>query len=264
VDKGLYVAMTGARQAMTAQQGHANNLANVNTTGFKADLHQARSMPVYGQHFPTRAYAMTENPATDFAGGSMIQTGRDLDVAVEGEGWLVVQAPDGNEAYTRDGGLQVDVNGVLRTASGLPVLGDGGPIVLPPASKMAIGGDGTISVIPLGAPPEEVVVVDRIRLVNPDPKELGKGPDGLIRFREDIDAALNADPALAGQPVETREAEADGTVRIASGFLETSNVNAVGEMTEIISLARQYEMQVKLMGTFQENSESSARLLQLS
>src|SRR5690606_21844374 len=118
-------------------------------------------MPVFGEHFPSRAYAMTERPATDFEQGSMIQTGRDLDLAVAGQGWLAVQAEDGTEAYTRAGDLSIDANGMLRTGSGLPVLGNGGPIALPPSAKVQIGQDGTISVIPLGAAPNEIVEADR-------------------------------------------------------------------------------------------------------
>ncbi|WLQ17306.1 flagellar basal body rod protein FlgF [Hahella aquimaris] len=248
MDKALYIAMSGAKQNMLSQRGHANNLANANTTGFKSDFLQARSMPVFGEHYPSRAYAMTERPATDFEMGSLMQTGRDLDVAVAGKGWIAVQAPDGGEAYTREGELLLDVNGMLRTGSGLPVLGNGGPIAVPPAAKLNIGVDGTISIVPLGGNPDEIQEVDRIRLVNPPTESLEKGVDGLIHLKPDVPG-----PALP-----------DGLVRLEPGYLESSNVNAVEEMTEILSLSRQFELQVKVMRAADDNTEAAARLLQIS
>ncbi|HEY7883835.1 MAG TPA: flagellar basal body rod protein FlgF, partial [Cellvibrionaceae bacterium] len=169
MDKALYIAMTGAKHNMLAQTNHANNMANINTTGFRADFAQARSMGVYyGDGLPTRAYAMTESPATDFRPGAILQTGRDLDVAINGDGFIAVQAPDGNPAYTRAGDLHVDAAGILRIGSGLPVLGNNGPIALPPFERMSIGRDGTVSVVAEGQGPENQVELDRISLVNPD------------------------------------------------------------------------------------------------
>jgi flagellar basal-body rod protein FlgF len=246
MDKALYIAMTGAKQNMFAQRAHSNNLANVNTAGFKEDFAQARSMPVYGEHHPTRAYSMTERPGTRFEQGPLQETGNNLDIALKGEGWIAVQAPSGEEAYTRAGNLQVDVNGVLRTGAGMPVLGEGGPIALPPASSIEIGQDGTISILPLGAG-VALAQVDRIRLVNPDPKDLEKGEDGLIRLKDGAPAA-----------------QVDDNVQVASGFVEGSNVNSIASLTEILSLSRQYELQVKLMSQADQNSEASARLLQFS
>ncbi|SFR42812.1 flagellar basal-body rod protein FlgF [Marinobacter daqiaonensis] len=248
MDKSIYIGMSGAKQNMMAQQAHANNLANVNTTGFKKDFAQARSMPVFGEHHPTRAYAMTERPGTDFSAGSLQQTGRDLDVAVEGQGWLAVQNDQGEEVFTRSGSLQVDVNGLLRMSSGEPVLGNGGPVALPPFERLLVGADGTISVQPVGGPPNQLVEVDRLKLVNPPADVLEKGQDGFIRRKPD--------DALAGpEPV-------DATMRVASGYLESSNVNAVEEMIANLQLSRQFEMQVKVMQTADENSEVTARLLQ--
>jgi len=247
MDKALYIAMTGAKNNMMAQTSHSNNLANINTTGFRADFAQARSMPVYyGDGHPSRAYALTERPATDFSQGAMNNTGRDLDIAVEGEGFIAVQAPDGTEAYTRAGGLNVDPLGILRNASGMPVIGNDGPIALPPLQSMEIGSDGTISIVAQGQGPEAMVEVDRIKLVDPDLGDVSKGEDGLFRLADGIPA-----PADAG-------------VSVVTGFLEGSNVNAVDEFTNILSLTRQYEMQLKLMQTTEQNSESSARLLQNS
>lgn len=246
MDKSLFISMTGASQNMKSQTAHANNLANLTTTGFRRDFEQARSMPVFGDGHPTRVYAMSERPGTDMSSGSMIQTGRDLDVAVEGSGWIAVQAPDGNEAYTRAGNLRIDAFGLLRTASGLPVLGNGGPIAVPPAEKIEIGSDGTISIRALGEAPNVMAEVDRIKLVNPDEKLLRKGEDGLMRVQGEIE-----------QP-------ADGAVRVATGFLEGSNVNAVEEMTSMLALSRQFELHVKMMRTAEENSQSTNKILQMS
>lgn len=245
MDKALYISMTGAKNNMIAQVNHSNNLANVSTAGFKADLAQARSMPIYGgEGLPTRAFALTESPATDFSQGPLMETGRDLDIAIENGGFIAVQTPDGGEAYTRAGSFHVDSVGILRTGNNLPVMGNGGPITLPPSQTISVGADGTISVIPLGDSAEASVQADRIRLINPNPDDVYKFSDGLFRMK---------DPG--------QEPEADGAVRIVSGFLEGSNVNSVNELTSVLSLSRQYEMQVKLMQTVKENSESSARLL---
>lgn len=247
MDKALYIAMTGAKHNMLAQTSHSNNLANVNTTGFRADFAQARSMPVYyGDGHPTRAYALTERPASDLGQGPMKETGRDLDIAIEGEGFVAVQAPDGTEAYTRAGNLHVDPVGILRNASGMAVIGNDGPIALPPLEKLEIGSDGTLSVVAQGQGPEALVEMDRIKLVNPEPEQVTKGEDGL--FRQEGGVPLAADEAVS----------------VATGFLEGSNVNAVNEFTQMLSLSRQYEMQLKLMQTVKQNSESSARLLQSS
>lgn len=247
MDRALYIAMTGAKNNMLAQTSHANNMANINTTGFKADFEQSRSMGVYyGDGQPTRAYALTESPAADFEPGTMIATGNPLDIAIQGQGFIAVQAPDGSEAYTRAGDLNVDANGVLRTGGGLAVMGNGGPITLPPSSKIEIGSDGTISLIALGQGVETMVDTDRIRLVDPDLKNLKKGEDGLFRQRDGLTAQVSAQ------------------VRVKSGTIEGSNVNAVSEFTQILTLSRQYEMQIKLMKTAEDNSSASAQLLQVS
>ncbi len=248
MDKSLYIGMSGAKQNMLAQRAHANNLANVNTTGFKKDFTQARSMPVFSEQLPTRAYAMTERPGTDLSPGALIQTGRDLDIAVENQGWLAIQNNQGEEVFTRAGSLQVDVNGLLRLASGEPVLGNGGPVALPPFERMLIGSDGTVSVQPVGSPPDQLVQVDRLKLVNPPEDALMKGEDGFIR-------------RLPGQAIDGPEPP-DANLRVVSGFLESSNVNAVEEMIANLQLTRQFEMQVKVMQTADENAEVTARLLQ--
>jgi len=238
MDKALYIGMSGAKQNMLSQRAHANNLANVSTTGFKRDFAQARSMPVFGEHHPTRAYAMAERPGTDLSAGALMDTGRKLDVAVDGGGWLAVQNQRGEEVFTRTGSLQVDVNGLVRLASGEMVMGNGGPVALPPFDNVQIGNDGTISVVPVGGPPDQLVDVDRLKLVNPPQEALEKGEDGFIRRK--------ADQAIDGLE------EPDANQRIVS----------VEEMISNLQLSRQYEMQVKVMTAANENSEASARLLQ--
>lgn len=245
MDKALYISMTGASQVMRAQAVHANNMANASTTGFRADLAQARSMQVYGDGMPSRVFSMTENPGTDFTPGSLQQTGNSLDVAVDGEGWIAVQAADGSEAYTRSGDFKVGVFGELMTGNGLPVLGNAGPVVLPQYESLEIGQDGTISVRELGQAADVMATIDRVKLVNPGDVELIKGTDGLLRRRDGA------------------ESMPDAGVELVSGYLESSNVNVVDAMVEMISMTRNYELNVKLMQSLEQNSEASARLLQI-
>jgi flagellar basal-body rod protein FlgF len=242
----LYVAMSGASQNTLAQKAHANNMANVTTTGFQRDLEQARSMPVFGDTYATRAYAMSERPATDFTAGAMQETGRDLDVAVGGDGFIAVQTPDGKEAYVRTASMNVDAMGVLRAGNGLPIMGNSGPIAIPPGEKIEVGSDGTISIRGMGETPNAVAQVDRIKLVNPATSGLTKGVDGLIH-------------TTSGQP-----AVVDANVKVESGFLEASNVNAVEEMTSVLALSKQFELHIKMMTTAKEDDESMARVLQNS
>ncbi|GAA3913467.1 flagellar basal-body rod protein FlgF [Litoribacillus peritrichatus] len=247
MDKALYISMSGAKQNMFAQRSHANNLANANTTGFREDFAQARSQPVWGDYHPTRAYAMTERPASNFKAGAMMETGRALDVAIPNQGFFVVQDPEGNEALTRRGDFVQDVAGQLLTPDGLPVLGENGPIIIPPASTVNIANDGTISLVPTDGLATEIVDIGRLKLVNPEIATLDKGTDGLFRIKGEPGAAFEQDP----------------TVSVVSGFLESSNVNTINAMTEMMSHQRQYEMQVKMMKTAEENSEKVASLLQI-
>lgn len=247
MDKAMYIAMTGGKHIARAQAIHSNNMANANTVGFRADFEQARAMGVYdGAGHETRAYALTENPGTDFAFGSAQQTGNDLDILIDGPGWLAVQGADGKEAYTRAGALRVNADGQLQTADGHTVLGDGGPITLPPLEKVEIGFDGTITVREQGQSPNALGQLARLKLVNPNNSQLVKGQDGLMYLRPD-------------QPV----LKADENLRIRSGFIEGSNVNVVDEFTHVMALARQFDMNMKLMRTTEDNSASATKLMQL-
>lgn len=251
MDRLLYIAMTGAKETTLAQAKSANNLANASATGFKADLAQARAMPIFGNGLPSRAFVMTERPGTDFDHGSLITTGNDLDIAIKGDGFLGVQDENGREAYTRAGELRISASGFLETTGGRLVLGNGGPIQIPANEKLDIGADGTLSVRPQGAPANAVVVLDRLRLVNPALTTMRKGEDGL--FRQQAAAGAAAPPPLVP----------DANVQIVQGALESSNVNAVEEMIDMISLARQFEVNVKMMKISEDNDASLERLVQM-
>ncbi|GAA0537662.1 flagellar basal-body rod protein FlgF [Rheinheimera aquimaris] len=246
MDHLLYIAMSGAKENMNGMALRSNNLANASTTGFKADFEQARSMQAFGEGLPTRVFSLTERPGQNFDAGAIIMTERELDVAIQGDGWLAVQGQDGNEAYTRSGSLQISALGMLETVTGLPVLGDDGPIQLPvPLAKVEIAQDGTVSALPLGAPANAIAPVGRIKLVRPVNNELDKGTDGLFRRKD-------------GQI-----AEASADVSLLKGALEGSNVNAVGEMTYMISLQRQFEIQVKMMKSAEEMDRQQNQLLRI-
>jgi flagellar basal-body rod protein FlgF len=249
MDRLLYTAMTGASGSMNRQAAVAHNLANVSTPGYRAEEHRLRAVQVQTHNappaLPTRAFAVDASTHTDYASGPMMQTGRSLDLAVQGRGWIAVTAPDGTEAYTRTGNLQLDVNGVLQTKGGLNVVGDGGPIAVPPDQKIEIGRDGTISIIPETGL-QTTSNIGRVKLVNPNEADLERRPDGLFRLR-------------TGQP-----ALVDENVRVASGFIEGSNVNAAEQMVNMISMARQFEMQVKMITSAETNDRAAAQILAFS
>lgn len=244
MDKLLYIAMSGAKQNMQALSINANNLANAKTTGFKADLAQARSMQAFGEGLPSRVFSMTERASQNFDSGSILHTGRSLDIAIEGEGFFAVQAEDGQEAYTRGGHFRLTETGALETNDGELVIGEDGPITLPlPVNNIQISRDGTIMVQPVGAPSSVQEEVGRIKLVNPDTRLVDKGNDGLFRAKN------------GGQLI------ADVSVNVLGGALESSNVNPINEMTDMIALQRQFEMQLKMMKTAEEIDSSASSLL---
>jgi flagellar basal-body rod protein FlgF len=245
MDRGLYVAMTGAKQIMQAQAVNNHNIANADTVGYLANAVAFTSDPVYGPGYATRVNAVAGNAGIDFASGVMQDTGRSLDVAVNGAGYIAVQAPDGSEAYTRAGDLRVTANGEVTTAAGQPVLSESGPIAIPPATKITVGSDGTISVVPLGLAPAAESQVDRIKLVDPPPQSLVKGADGLLHLQ-------------AGGKAPT-----DETVTLSSGVLESSNVNAAQSLVNMIELQRLYELQIKSMNSTDQTEQSAERLMTL-
>ena len=247
MDKLLYIAMSGAKENLNSLAVRSNNLANANTLGFKADFEEARAMQAYGDGLPSRVFSMAERPGQNFQQGSLQTTGRELDVAVQGDGWLTVQDKDGKEAYTRNGSLQVSPLGVLQTSTGLNVLDTTGqPITLPmPLEKIQITEDGTINARLQGAEPAAVENLQQLKLVNPVNKDMTKGEDGLFRRVDGNTEAVSAN------------------VRLASGVLENSNVNVVEELTNLIKLQRQFDTQIKMMSTAEKNDESQNQLMKL-
>jgi len=246
MDRFLYLAMSGAKEVSYAPSINNHNLANATTTGFRQALGDAYTAPVRGPVYDSRDYVQTRDEAIDFSHGALQSTGRDLDVAIEGEGFIAVQAADGGEAYTRAGNLHIDASGVLRTDRGLAVLGSGGPITIPANETLLIGTDGTITVRPLGSGANALAAVDRIRLVNPDTKTLKRTDDGLIRAQD-------------GQAPA-----ADANVRVVTGMLESSNVNTVSALTQMIELSRNFEVQVKMMETANNLEQTDNSLLGIS
>jgi flagellar basal-body rod protein FlgF len=243
MDKYLYIAMSGAKDTLRAQTANNHNIANSSTTGFRADLSAFQSRAVVGSGFPSRVYATNATTGWDPNVGAQLATGRDLDVSIQGDGFLAVQGRDGREAYTRAGDLRVDANGQLTTGTGLQVMSDGGPVSVPPNSSLTIAPDGTISIVPLGQGPETTATLARIKLVNPPPDQVDRGEDGLFRLRDGTDAP------------------ADAAVHVTSGVLESSNVNAAEALVNMIELARNFELQVKAIRSAEDNAASATQLL---
>ncbi|MFI4867186.1 MAG: flagellar basal-body rod protein FlgF [Steroidobacteraceae bacterium] len=246
MDRLVYVAMSGAKETLRAQTANSYNLANVSTVGFRADLSAFQSQQVQGAGLPSRAYATDGTVGWDAGSGTVEQTGRNLDVAVQGQGWIAVQSPEGSEAYTRAGDLRVDPNGQLTTAAGYPVLGDSGPIAVPPYASISVGHDGSIAIVPLGQTPQTIAVCGRIKLVNPPSDSLERTDGGLFRLQSGGDAP------------------ADATVQLVPGALESSNINTAAAMTNMIELARSYDLQLKSIKSAEDNDASSTKLLQTS
>lgn len=242
MDRLVYLASAGAKQLMHRQETIAHNLANANTPGFRADLDAFRAVPVQGAGLGTRVFVAESTPGFDSTPGTLQATGRNLDIALEGEGFFAVESRDGGEAYTRAGSLDVGADSVLRTRAGLAVQGEGGPITVPENARVTIGRDGTVSAI-AGADSKNVNVLGRIKLVNPAAASLLKGGDGLFRTAD-------------GNP-----ASADSNVRLVDGTLEGSNVNTVDALVGMIAVARQFETQMRLMSTAEQNARDANKLL---
>jgi flagellar basal-body rod protein FlgF len=246
MDRLLYVAMTGAKQLMHAQALVAHNLANVSTTGFRADLARFEARPVLGPGYPSRINTVATGLGFDRTQGTLVQTGAVLDVAIDGGGWLAVQARDGSEAYSRGGSLTVNSLGLLETERGELVLGDNGPVAVPPYTEIALAADGTVSIVPQGQGAETLAQVGRLKLVNPEAARLEKRVDGLV--------AVN----------DGAEVEADANVKVVSGFIETSNVNVAATLVDMIEFQRQFEVAVRMMQTADQNAQRAASLASIS
>ena len=238
MDRLIYLAMAGAKATLQRQDSLANNLANASTTGFRAEMQAFRAVPVRGEGASTRVYALESTVGHDTRSGPVQSTGRSLDVAVQGKAWLSVQSLDGTEAYTRAGSLQVNGEGQLVTPSGLPVLGDGGPITVGVNAQIEIASNGAItSTVGNGRPQQ----VGRLKLVSSD-EPLQRGSDGLFR-------SPNGDLTV------------DATAQVQSNALEGSNVSPVETMVAMIAAARQFEQQMKMLQGAEQREQGAAKLL---
>ena len=246
MDRLIYTAMTGASHVLQQQAAVAENLANVNTTGFRAALNTFRAVPLVGEGLATRTFVVDSTSGSDFTPAGLEPTGRALDVAVQGKGWIAVQTPDGKEAYTRSGSFQITSNGVLQTRSGLNVVGDSSPLTIPPDTEVTFAKDGTISTVPRGSTLTSVVVVGRLKLVDPPADQLERGADGLFRLKGGV------------------VAPADAKVEIVPGSLEGSNVNTVEAMVNMIALARMFDMQMKMLQSADNNAQKSGQILNVA
>ena len=245
MDRLIYTAMTGARHVMEQQATVSNNLANATTNGFRAQLDSFRAVPVMSDGLPTRAFVVDSTVGSNFTAGPMPTTGRALDIAIREQGWLAVQSADGSEAYTRNGSLRVNENGLLQTTSGQTLIGDGGPIAVPPDTTITIASDGTVSTVSNEFQPGPSNVLGRLKLVNPPTAGLLRGDDGLFRQAD-------------GTPAQN-----DPAVRIVDGVIEGSNVNPVDSMVNMISLARQFDMQMSLLKNAENNAAKATQILAL-
>ncbi len=246
MDRMLYISMSGAKEVMLSQANNANNLANASTDGFKQDFNEFRAQHVQGPGLHTRTYSLDERPATDFTAGAVKVTGRELDVMTKHDGFMAIQTPQGDEALVRTASMQLTPEGDLVDIVGNPILNTGGiPINIPPSRNITIGDDGTISIVPEGSPSNELVILDQLRLVQPDMKQLQKGEDGYIRPR--------AEAGELGQ----------ANIKVLSGALESSNVNTAEALVNMIELSRKYEMQVKMMSTAKSHAQKSDSILSL-
>jgi flagellar basal-body rod protein FlgF len=246
MDRLIYTVASGTKHIMEQQATTSNNLANVSTTGFRAQLDSFRAVPVQSDGLPTRAFVVDNTVGSDYSAGALQATGRDLDVAVKGKGWIAVQMADGTESYTRNGAFQVSPNGILQTANGLTVAGEGGPITIPPDVKVAVGSDGTVSTLSTTTVPAAPTVLGRLKLVNPNEADLVRGDDGMFRLKDGSSA------------------QADPTVGVVGGALEGSNVSAVDSMVSMITLARSFETQMSLLKNAENNAAKATQILALN
>jgi len=245
MDKLAYTAVNTMKSLMNRQTAVANNMANSNTVGFKADMVSAKAKYLNGPGHDSRAMAVERDMQADMNGGSITQTGRSLDIAMEGDAMIAVQAADGKEAYSRRGDFRIAASGAMVTGDGFPVLGEGGPITMPPAERVDIGADGTVFFVPQGGDPTQPQELDRIKLVSMTGSALSKGPDAL--FRAPDDGVL---------PV-------DDNARVVSGALEESNVNMTAALVDMIETSRAWETQAKMLRTAEELDESSASVMNM-
>lgn len=251
MDHAIYTAMGAASQTLNQQAVTASNLANASTPGFRAQLTALRAVPVEGLSLPTRTLVTASTPGVDMSQGQLDYTQRPLDVALQQDGWLAVQSADGTEAYTRNGNMQVSPAGQL-TIGGQPVMGEGGPIAVPQGAELTIAADGTISALNAGDQPNTVAPIGRLKLVKATGLEVVRGDDGFFR------------PGAAAQATRGATLQADASITLMPGVLEGSNVKPVEAMADMISNARRFEMQMKIISSVDENEQRANQLLSMT
>ncbi|KIS42132.1 flagellar basal body rod protein FlgF [Kosakonia radicincitans] len=245
MDRAIYTAMGAANAALNRQAVTANNLANTSTNGFRAQIAAYRAIPVHGPSVETRTMVAASTPWSDDTMGAINPTGRDLDVALPQNGWLAVQLPDGSEGYTKDGNIEVDAEGTLRVR-GMPLMGDGGVVTVPPQAKLTIAPDGTITALGAGDEPTAVAQVGRLKMVNASPALLKNGDDGLFHIAD---------------PTTPATLPADANLKLMPGMLEGSNASPMKSMVEMIATARGFDMNMKVITTVDDNEKSANQLL---
>jgi flagellar basal-body rod protein FlgF len=245
MDRLVYTAYSGMRGRMAAQAAIANNMANASTIGFRADSFNFEQLALKGTGFDGRAPTSEEVVDADRKAGAVVSTGRDLDVAIDGSAWMAVQAADGEEAYTRRGDLTIAPSGVLQTGDGFPVIGNSGPITIPPADKVTIAPDGSVLIVPPGGQIDKPQVLDRLKLVDPKGSTTLKGMDNLLRVKDG----------------GTLPANLDATVK--SGSLEQSNVNVTETLIQMIENQRSYEIQAKMLSAAKDMDDGGASLMRM-
>jgi flagellar basal-body rod protein FlgF len=246
MDRLVYTAYSGLRGRMAAQAAIANNMANASTIGFRADKFNFEQLALKGKGHDSRALTAEEVVDADRRSGAVVSTGRDLDIAIEGNAWLAVQAADGEEAYTRRGDLTIAPSGVLQTGDGFPVIGGSGPITIPPADKVTIGPDGSVLIVPPGGEIDKPQILDRLKLADPKGSETLKGMDNLLRVKGGGALPANLD------------------AKVASGSLEQSNVNITETLIQMIENQRSYEVQAKLLASAKDMDDGGASLMRLN
>ncbi|MCU5775408.1 flagellar basal body rod protein FlgF [Winslowiella arboricola] len=251
MDHAIYTAMGAATQTLNQQAVTASNLANASTPGFRAQLNALRAVPVEGLSLPTRTLVTASTPGADMSQGAMDYTARPLDVALQQDGWLAVQTADGSEAYTRNGNIQISATGQL-TVQGNPVMGDGGPIAVPQGSELTIAADGSITALNPGESANATVQLGRLKLVKAEGTEVTRGDDGMFRL------------TASAQQQRGAVLQADPTIKLMPGVLEGSNVKPVATMVDMISNARRFEMQMKVISAVDENEQRANQILNMS
>lgn len=245
MDRMIYTALTGMNAALARQRAVASNLANAQTTGFRAETFSLKPLTLRGPQLEARAMTEGAVRGADMSAGRVVPTGRPLDIAVRGGALIALQATDGSEVYSRRGDLTVGVGGVLENGDGRPVIGEAGPITVPPGREVTIATDGSVLAADPAAPDAPAENIGRIKLASPAGSAILKDLDGFLRVPDG--GVLPADP----------------TAEVEAGALEQSNVDTSATLIEIIEAQRSFERRSKLFSTAGEIDQAGSRLMSL-